>query len=73
MKNVQVFEAILLIFSVIKYHRIHRTLFDTDGYINIIACPGVLSILSEEKIIMQAWRIKADDIIKYLETRPSDH
>ncbi|MFH0729617.1 MAG: iron-sulfur cluster assembly scaffold protein [Pseudomonadota bacterium] len=59
-------------FLSIRDDRINRTLFDADGCMNTFACANTVSALSEGKTISEAWEIKAEDIIEFLETLPPD-
>ena len=54
----------------IKSGRIQSVAFDTNGCINTHACANTVSHLSEGKTIEEAWEIKPDDVIKFLETLP---
>lgn len=59
-------------FLKVRDGKIFRTLFDKDGCMNTAACANTVSFLSEGKTIAEAWEIKAEDIIEFLETLPSD-
>jgi nitrogen fixation NifU-like protein len=59
-------------FLMITDDKITQTNFDTDGCTNTSACANTVSVLSEGKTIAEAWEIKVEDIIEYLETLPSD-
>lgn len=61
------------IFLTIRKDRIQSVSFDLDGCINTNACCNTLAFLAEGKTIEQAWEIRPEDVIDYLETLPSDH
>ncbi|MBW2406352.1 MAG: iron-sulfur cluster assembly scaffold protein [Deltaproteobacteria bacterium] len=60
-------------FLCIKSGRIQSVFFDTDGCINTHACANTVSHLSEGKTIEQAWEIKPEDVIEFLETLPAEN
>jgi nitrogen fixation NifU-like protein len=57
-------------FLTIVNEKISRTMFDTDGCMNTSACANTVSVLSEGKTVTEAWEIKVEDIIEYLESLP---
>jgi nitrogen fixation protein NifU and related proteins len=59
-------------FLSVKDDKIYRAMFDADGCMNTSACANTVSSLSEGKTITEAWEIKAEDIIQFLETLPPD-
>ena len=60
------------IFLKIDEDHISRTMFDTDGCMNTNACANTVSLLTEGKLVENAWEVTAEDIIDYLESLPSD-
>lgn len=52
--------------------RISKIFFEIDGCVNTSACANTMAFLSEEKTIMDAWEIKPEDIIDYLEILPQE-
>jgi len=45
----------------------------TDGCLNTNACANTVAHLAEGKTLDEAWEIKPEDVIAYLETLPEDH
>lgn len=58
-------------FLSIQGEMITEAVFDADGCMNTSACANTVSYLSEGKTIAEAWEIKVEDIISFLETLPS--
>ncbi len=58
-------------FLTIKEEKIQIASFDVDGCINTMACANTVVFMAEGKTIEQAWEIKTENIIEYLETLPS--
>jgi nitrogen fixation NifU-like protein len=44
--------------------------FDADGCMNTVACANTVVWMAEGRTVSQAWRIKAEDVVNYLETLP---
>ncbi len=60
------------IFLIVKNDHINLISFDTDGCMNTTACANTVARLAEGKTIAQAWEIKPEDVIHFLETLPSN-
>ena len=45
----------------------------TDGCLNTNACSNAVAYLAEGKTLDEAWEIKPEDVIAYLQTLPKDH
>jgi nitrogen fixation protein NifU and related proteins len=46
--------------------------FEVNGCINTRACANTVVMMAEGKTVSEAWKIKPDDIIQYLETLPAE-
>lgn len=57
-------------FLTIRNDRIQWVSFDTDGCINTRACANTVAEMAEKKTLGNAWKIKTEDVISYLETLP---
>jgi nitrogen fixation NifU-like protein len=44
--------------------------FAADGCMNTRACANTVSVMTEGKTLDDAWKIKVEDVISYLETLP---
>lgn len=49
---------------------VNEVSFDADGCMNTMACANTVIMMAEGKTVTQAWEIKVDDIVNYLETLP---
>ncbi len=54
-------------------NRIQHVSFIVRGCMNTNACANAVAQLAEGKEVDQAWEIKVEDILAYLETLPPDH
>lgn len=60
------------IFITVDKGRIQSVSYDTDGCMNTNACCNTLALLAEGKTIEQAWEIKPEDVVNYLQTLPTE-
>lgn len=60
------------IFLTVNKGRIQSFSYEIDGCINTNACCNALAHLAEGKTIEQAWEIRPEDLVNYLETLPPD-
>ena len=60
------------IFLTIANDRIKWVSFATDGCINTRACANTVAEMAENKVLEDAWKIKTEDVIEYLQTLPED-
>ena len=60
-------------FVCLKNGCIQSVSFDTDGCVNTNACANTVSHLSEGKTIEEAWEIRPEDVIEFLETLPKEN
>ena len=58
------------IFLTVRRDRIQSVSFDLDGCMNTNACCNTLAHLAEGKTIEEAWEIRPEDVVDYLETLP---
>jgi len=59
-------------FLTIQNDLIQSISFDADGCMNTLACANTLIHMAEGKKVEEAWEITSEDIIRYLETLPSE-
>ena len=64
---------IVEIFLVVRDQLIKGVFFEIEGCRNTIACSNTVAALALNKTVEEAWRIRADDIIAFLETLAPDH
>ncbi len=57
-------------YLVVRDGIIRHATFDTNGCINTNACANTVSYMVEGKKVAQAWKVKPEDVIAYLETLP---
>ena len=60
----------VITYLVVRDGIIRHATFDTNGCINTNACTNTVSYLVEGKKVEQAWKVKPEDVIAYLETLP---
>jgi len=60
-------------FLTVQSGRLISVSFDTDGCMSTNACANTVAELAEGKSLDEAWDIKTGDIIKYLETLPTEN
>jgi len=60
-------------FLTVRGGRIASGSFDTDGCMSTNACANMVAELAEGKSLEKAWEISTEDVIKYLETLPSEN
>ena len=56
-----------------KRGRIETISFQVDGCMNTTACANAVSELVEGKPVEQAWNVKPETVIAYLQTLPKAH
>jgi nitrogen fixation NifU-like protein len=61
------------IFLNLSGDRIRALTYSTDGCLNTNACANAVAELVEGKTIVQAWETAPEDVVKLLQTLPSDH
>ena len=57
----------------VRAGRIESVLFQLNGCLNTSACANTLARLAEEKPVAEAWEIRSQEVIDYLQTLPPDH
>ncbi len=60
-------------YLIIRDNIIHHATFDTNGCMNTNACANTVSNMVEGKKVGQAWKVKPEDVIAYLETLPKEN
>ncbi len=60
-------------FLTIQNNLIKSASFDIDGCMNTMACANTVVLMIEGKTLSQAWELKVDDIIRYLDTLPKSN
>ena len=63
----------VITYLVVRDGIIRHATFDTNGCINTNACANTVSFMVEGKKVEQAWKVKPEDIIAYLETLPKEN
>jgi len=59
-------------FIKVTANTIHAIAYDADGCLNTNACACTVAVLAEGKTLAEAWEIKPDNIIDFLETLPRE-
>jgi len=59
-------------FLTVRNNRIQWVSFNTDGCMNTRACANTVAEMVEKKTLENAWKIKTEDVISYLETLPEE-
>jgi nitrogen fixation protein NifU and related proteins len=59
-------------FLTVNKDRLRWVSFEVSGCINTRACANTVVLMAEGKTIAEAWKIKPDDIVQYLETLPAE-
>jgi nitrogen fixation NifU-like protein len=59
------------IFLTVDQDRIHRVSIATIGCINTQACANAVAELVEGKTLEEAWELRPEDVVAYLETLPA--
>ena len=57
-------------FLTIEADVIRSAAFDADGCMNTVACANTVVWMAEGRTVSQAWGIKVEDVVDYLETLP---
>ena len=60
-------------FLIFRGGRIASVSFDTDGCMSTNACANTVAELAEGKNLEEAWEIGTKDVIKYLESLPTEN
>jgi nitrogen fixation protein NifU and related proteins len=60
-------------FLLLKQGRIEHIAYALDGCIHTNACANAIIVMAEGKSVDQAWEIKPEDVVAYLESLPEDH
>ena len=63
----------VITYLVVRDNIIRHATFDTNGCINTNACANTVSYMVEGKKVGQAWKVKPEDVIAYLETLPKEN
>lgn len=63
----------LAMYLTLKNSRIHAVAYRLNGCIHTNACANAIAEMSEGKTLEEAWEIKPEDVIAFLETLPEDH
>ena len=63
----------VITYLVVRDGIIRHATFDTNGCINTNACANTVSFMVEGKEVGQAWKVKPEDVIAYLETLPKEN
>ncbi len=63
----------VIIYLVVRDNIIRYATFDTNGCINTNACANTVSCMVEGKKVEQAWKVKPEDVVAYLETLPKEN
>ncbi|MCD6586738.1 MAG: iron-sulfur cluster assembly scaffold protein [Desulfobacteraceae bacterium] len=59
-------------FLTLRNERIQWVSFATDGCMNTRACANTVAEMAEKKTLENAWKIKTENVISYLETLPEE-
>ena len=59
------------IYLEVKYGRIRRATFQSNGCLNTVACANTVLHLIQEKTLKDAWDVTPEDVVTYLETLPA--
>ena len=57
----------------VRAGRIESVLFQLDGCLNTSACANTLAYLAEGRSVSEAWELRPEEVIDYLQTLPPDH
>jgi nitrogen fixation NifU-like protein len=63
----------VITYLVVRDNIIRHATFDTNGCTNTNACANTVSYMVEGKKVGQAWKVKPEDVIAYLETLPKEN
>ena len=53
--------------------RIESVMFQLDGCLNTSACANTVAHLAEDRLLSEAWEIRPEDVIDFLQTLTTDH
>jgi nitrogen fixation protein NifU and related proteins len=60
------------IYLTVSDDRIQWVSFVTDGCMNTRACANTVADMAEKKTLDDAWKVKTEDVIAYLQTLPEE-
>ena len=63
----------VVMYLLVRDNIIRHATFDTNGCMNTNACANTVSYMVEGKKVAQAWKVKPEDVIAYLETLPKEN
>jgi nitrogen fixation NifU-like protein len=72
-KNIGECGDTVIMYLMIQDNIIRHATFDTNGCISTNACANTVSWMVEGKKVGQAWKVKPEDVITYLETLPKEN
>ncbi len=72
-KNTGICGDTVEIYLAVDQDRLSGVYFQTDGCLNTTACSNTLAELAIGKRINEAWQLKPENVINYLQTLPDDH